>query len=335
MSSIIKHIEYYLPEKVITNDELAMNNPEWDIEKAASKSGVFKRHIAADDETALDLAIGAVKKLFLSNAIEKEEIDAIVFCTQSPDYIMPSNSFLIHRHFEFPENVWAFDLDLACSGFVYGLSIINGLLSTGLARNVLFITADTYSKYLHPKDRSTNILFGDGAAASVISKATDRGIVDVILETNGSKFDTFYIPAGGHRTPKSEKTKEPYTDQSGNIKCLENIHMNGFSVWQFVSKHVSDQVKRLIGRNNLTTDNIDLFVFHQASKMTIDSLNKILKIPIDKSYVNLSQIGNTVSSSIPIALKNAECEGRLKRGDLIVVSGFGVGLSWGSLLIKY
>lgn len=335
MGLVIKQIEYYLPEKVVTNKDLAKENPDWDIEKTEGKSGVKSRHIADSNQTALDLAIKAVEKILSTDNDVKDQIHAIIFCTQSPDYIMPSNSFLIHKYFNFSEDVWAFDYNLACSGYIYGLAISRGILETSLAKNILLITSETYSKYLNPKDRSTNILFGDGAAASIISIGKQRGFIDVILSSNGEKFETFYIPAGGSKLPKDIHTKETTIDHSGNVRNLENIHMNGFAVWQFISKKVSEQISKILVRNNLSVNDIDLFVFHQASKLTLDSLIKTLNIKKDKVFVNLKDIGNTVSSSIPIALKDAKDNGRLKRGDLILLSGFGVGLSWGSIIMEY
>jgi 3-oxoacyl-[acyl-carrier-protein] synthase-3 len=335
MGVVINQIEYYLPEMVVTNIDLAKENPDWDIKKIEEKSGVKSRHIANSDQTALDLAIKAVEKVFSKGKIRKDQIDAIIFCTQSPDYIMPSNSFLIHRYFSFNEKIWAFDYNLACSGYIFGLAISRGIIETMLAKNVLLITAETYSKYINCRDRSTSILFGDAAAASIISNDRGRGIIDVILSSNGEKFETFYIPAGGCKIPKDLHTKETIVDNSGNERNLENIHMNGFAVWQFISKKVSEQISKLLTRNKLTVHDIDLFVFHQASKLTLDSLIKMLKISEDKVFVNLKDIGNTVSSSIPIALKDAEESRKLKKGDLVLLSGFGVGLSWGSIIMKY
>jgi 3-oxoacyl-[acyl-carrier-protein] synthase-3 len=335
MGLIIEQIEYYLPDKVITNEDLAKENPDWDIEKIEKKSGIKSRHIAETDQTALDLAIKAIEKVLSTGFIAKDQIHAIIFCTQSPDYIMPSNSFLIHKYFNFNQEVWTFDFNLACSGFIYGLAISRGILETGLAKNILLITSETYSKYINRKDRSTSILFGDGAAASIITADKERGIIDIILSSNGGKFDTFYIPAGGCKVPKDIHTKEITIDHSGNERNLENIHMDGFAVWQFISKNVSEQINKLLIRNNLRVTDIDLFVFHQASKLTLDSLIKILKINEDKVFINLKDIGNTVSSSIPIALKDAEDQGKLRKGDLILLSGYGVGLSWGSIIMKY
>lgn len=335
MGLIVEEIAYYLPEKTVSNQDLKAENPDWEIEKIETKSGVKQRHIAAENETALDLAIKAVSQLFDAGLVEKEEIGAIIFCTQSPDYVMPSNSFLIHKHFNFDEGVWTFDYDLACSGFIFGLAFARGIIATNLARKILLITSDTYSKHINKKDRSTTVLFGDGAAASILSDRAEGGIIDVILASSGKKYDSFYIPAGGCKQPYSEQTKEETKDLSGNIRSLEDIHMNGFAVWQFIFKKVSEQITALLQRNNLAVDDIDLFIFHQASKLTLDSLVKTLQIGSDKVFNNLENIGNTVSASVPIALKDAESAGKLKRGDLIVLSGFGVGLSWGSILMRY
>jgi 3-oxoacyl-[acyl-carrier-protein] synthase-3 len=335
MGVVIKKIEYYLPENVVTNSDLAESNPDWNIEKIENKSGVKNRHISGPDETALDLAIKAVEKLILTDRVLFDSIDAIIFCTQSQDYIMPANSFLIHKHFNFKQNVWTFDYNLACSGYIFGLAIVRGIIQSGVANNVLLINSDTYSKFINPKDRSTSILFGDGAAASIISLNDSVGIIDLILSASGEKFDSFYIPAGGMKMPKSPLTKKTSTDQSGNARNLENIHMNVFAVWQFISKNVPEQINSLLNRNYLNIDDIDLFIFHQASKLTIDSLIKILKISEHKVFINLEDVGNTVSASVPLAIRNAEEKGKLKRGHLILLSGFGVGLSWGSIIMRY
>ncbi len=334
MGVIIKDIEYYLPERIVTNDDLQQLHPQWDLQKVGEKSGVYSRHIAEQDQTAFDLACKAVEKLFSSgHAIE--DIGGIIFCTQSPDFIMPSNAFLIHKHFKMAQHVWAFDYNLACSGYVFGLAIARGMLATNMAQNILLITADTYSKYIHPNDRSTSVLFGDGAAATIITNNEEGGIIDIELASSGNEYDSFFIPAGGCRLPRSVSTKELKIDHSGNESTAEEIQMNGFAVWKFISRIVPVQINKLIKRNHVSIVDIDFFGFHQASKLTLDSLFKALAIDKDKAYTNLAKVGNTVSASIPIALKDAEAEGRLKRGDLVLLSGFGVGLSWGSLLMKY
>ena len=335
MGVVIKQIEYHLPERKVTNMDIQIQHPEWNIEKVGEKSGVYNRHIAGSGETALDLAVKAVEKIFSNGSISIDDIEGIMFCTQSPDFIMPSNAFLIHKIFGFSTNVWAFDYNLACSGYVYGLSIARGMLETKMAKNILLITADTYSKYINKGDRSTSVLFGDAAAASIISLEEGYGIIDIQLASSGKEYESFYIPAGGQRQPGGELTKRASTDKSGNIKTVENIQMNGFAVWKFISNTVPDQIRTLLMRNNLTVDDVDFFGFHQASKLTLDSLIKSSKIDSQKVYMNLDKVGNTVSASIPIILKDAQIEGKLEKGNLVLLSGFGVGLSWGSLIMKF
>jgi 3-oxoacyl-[acyl-carrier-protein] synthase-3 len=329
----IRAIEYYLPEKKISNLELQELQPDWDMDKIFNKTGVRNRHVASANETALDLAIHATDKLFIKHDLSLDNIDGIIFCTQSQDYIMPSNSFLIHKHFGFKSHVWTFDLNLACSGFIYGLSIIRGLIETGMGKNILFITSDTYSKYINKDDRSTRVLFGDGAAATLIGESNGSLLIDVILESSGIFFDSFYIPAGGCKTPKSDYTKI-HESINGNIRTLEDIHMNGFSVWKFITKTVPNQINNLLNRNNLSIEQVDFFAFHQASQLTLDSLIKTLQIK-QPVFSNLELKGNLVSSSLPILIKDALDSNKIKRGDLMLLSGFGVGLSWGSFLIKF
>lgn len=335
MDIVIKDLAYYLPQKIVSNKDIQEKHPEWDIAKVALKSGVHQRHIAEQNETAFDLAKLGLFKFFQNSSVNIKDIDGIIFCTQSPDYIMPSNAFLIHKEFKFETNVWAFDYNLACSGFVYGLAIARGMILSGMGRNVLLINADTYSKYINEGDRATSVLFGDGAAVTLLSMGNgNEGIIDISLATAGDAYESFYIPAGGCRIPKSDETSIVRADQSGNLRSLENIQMNGFAVWKFISRTVPIQIKEILDKNNLSVDQIDKFIFHQASSLTIDSLVKSLNIDASKVFTNLEKVGNTVSASIPIALKDALILGEVKSGDIVLLSGFGVGLSWGSVLIK-
>lgn len=335
MNISIQHIDYHLPENCVTNADLQLLNPSWDMDKAALKTGVYKRYFSAEGETAFDLACKACDKLLQSGVVDKEAIDGIIFCTQSPDYIMPSNAFLLHKYLNLKQPVFAFDYNLACSGFIYGLAMARGFMATGLAKTILLVNADTYSKYINPKDRSARILFGDGAAVTVLKKQDVAGIIDIQLASSGKDYESFYIPSGGCRLPKSETTNLEKIDGSGNVHSLEDIHMNGFGVWKFIASTVPKQIATLLEKNNCSAHDIALYVFHQASKMTIDSLVKALKIEEEKVFTNIANVGNLVSASIPVALKDAETAGRLKRGDLILLSGFGVGLSWGTILMRY
>jgi 3-oxoacyl-[acyl-carrier-protein] synthase III len=334
----IAEIEYELPVRVVSNRDLERQFPDWNMAALEEKSGIRERHIAEENQTALDLAREASVRLLARAGVEARDLQGIVFCTQTPEYLMPSNAFLLHEALGMTHGALAFDYNLACSGYIYGLAIVQGLVEIGLADRVLLVTADTYSKYINERDRSTRCLFGDGAAASLIEVSgagSPSRLVDVMLASSGREHRAFYIPAGGCRLPSSERTREETTDDSGNTRSLENIHMNGFAVWRFIATEVPKQIAQLLARNSLGVADVDLYVFHQASKLTLDSLVTALRIPREKVFLNMESIGNTVSASIPIALADAARCGRLQRGQLVLLSGFGVGLSWGTALMRY
>ena len=332
----INNIEYYLPNAVVTNSQLKEENPSWDMDRVLKRTGVKKRHIASDDETALDLSFKACEKLFSNEKINKNKVDGIIFCTQSEDYIMPPNSCLLHKMLDLQDDVFAFDFNLACSGFIYGIAMAQGLIKTNIANNIILVNADTYSKYINKKDRSTRVLFGDGAAVTHIVKSiTKYGVLDIQCSTSGKGYDKFIIPAGGCRIPKSELTNISKIDNNNNIRNLENIHMDGLGVLKFVTDKVPQQIHQILERNSMTLDDIDIFIFHQASKLAIDTLTRLLDIRPEKVFTNFQDTGNTVSASIPIALKDALNNNIIKKNDKILLCGFGVGLSWGTAIIQY
>ena len=332
----IKSIDFFLPKNIVTNDDLKRENPEWDMDLVLQRSGVEKRHIAGKDETALDLSIEACNKLFSNRENLKEQIDGIIFCTQSEDYIMPPNSCLLHESLDLPESVFSFDFNLACSGYIYGLALAKGLINSDIAQNILLVNADTYSKYINKHDRAARVLFGDGAAVSWVTKSdSSKGLIDIECSTSGKDYKKFIIPAGGCRLPKSKETNISKIDKSKNVRTLENIHMDGMGILVFVNSKVPKQIRNILKRNSMTIDDIDLFVFHQASKLALDSLARLLKINPEKVFSNIREKGNTVSASIPIALREALDCNRINRGDKVLLSGFGVGLSWGTAIIEF
>ena len=332
----INAIEYYLPNEPIDNNSLGSKNPSWDMDTLYNKTGVSTRHYAKDDETALDMSIKACEELFKNKPEIRNIIDGLIFCTQSNDYIMPPNSSILHGSLNLSEEVFAYDFNLACSGFVYGLSMSHGLISGGIAKHILLINADTYSKYINKNDRSTKFLFGDAASVSYIKKSNDnKGIIGFRSSTSGKNYKKFIIPAGGARIPKSIETSSVIKDKSGSERSSENIHMDGMGIFVFVNSKVPKQINLLLNEHSLSTKDIDLFIFHQASKLAIDSLIKILKIDKDRVFTNINSVGNTVSASIPIALKDATSAGKIKEGDKVLCSGFGVGLSWSTCIIQY
>ena len=332
----IEAIDYYLPETIVTNDDLARENREWNMELLETRTGVQRRHIALDNETALDLAVKACEKIFHAHPELKDKVDGIIFCSESMDYILPPNACILHGRLDLCEDVLALDITLACSGYIYGLALAQGLIFSKTAKNILLVNADTYSKFIHKHDRSTRVLFGDGAAVSLISESySSQGIVDIKCSTSGKDYDKFIIPAGGCRQPKSGATSAPVQDKSGNIRTQENIHMDGFGILTFVNSKIPKQVAMFLEKNRLTVDDVDLFIFHQASNMALDSLERILKIKKEKMFRNLKDVGNLVSASIPVAIKDALNQGRITPGDKVVLCGFGVGLSWGTTLIQF
>lgn len=336
MTVVIQDIAYYLPEKVVKNTDLASDYPDWDMQKVEKRSGVIQRHVADSNQTSFDLAFEACQRMLHHQPHLRLEIDGLIFCTQSPDYIMPPNSCLLHKSLELKEEVLSFDINHACSGFVYGMAIARGLLESGQVSKLLLVTAETYSKMIGNGDRSARTLFGDGAAATLLTLGKEgSGIQDIICATAGTGYKSFYIPAGGHRIPATSYTKEEGTDKSGNIRTAEQIHMDGMEILAFVNTRVKSQIASLLEKNNLKVEDIDVFVFHQASNMALDALRRLLRIDRSKVYKNLRNLGNTVSATIPIALKDAQEEGAIKKGDLVLLSGFGVGLSWASALYRF
>ena len=208
MRIIVKDIIYHLPQHKVSNSDLSIENPSWDMDRVQERSGVYERYITGENETALDLSIVACKALLTKESFLADQVDGLIFCTQSPDYIMPPNACILHKELNLSENVLAFDFNLACSGYIYGLAIAQGLIKSGQLSNILLVNADTYSKYIHKKDRATRALFGDGAAVAWITHSeSDEGIVDIQCATYGKGYDKFMIPAGGLRKPVNEKTK--------------------------------------------------------------------------------------------------------------------------------
>lgn len=329
----IQAVAAALPAAVVSNAELGAEHPAWQMDQVAARSGVRSRHIAAPFETALDLAAQACAAI--GSQVALDSLDGIVFCTQTPDYVMPSNAFLLQERLGLPDRILAFDFNLACSGFVYGLAICRGLILGGQARRLLLVNADTYSRLINPGDRSARVLFGDGAAATVVAADSPRmRLLDFELWSSGRNWRKFCVPAGGFREPRSAASAVAAPDASGNLRSRDDIHMDGMGVWSFINATMPAQINRILERNGLGIGDVDLFVFHQASALTLDSLERNLRIPPGKSFRCLETVGNTVSASIPIALARAEAEGRLVPGMRVLLAGFGVGLSAGSALME-
>ena len=330
MRIFIKHISYYLPEKTLTNEQLSQEFPEWTVEKIASKVGVNERHIAAENETATDMGVKAAEKLFAEHKIDCSQIDFLLFCTQSPDYFLPTSACMIQNRLNLSVTCGALDFNLGCSGYIYGLSLAKGLIIGNIAKNVLLITSETYSKHLHPKDKGNRTIFGDAATATLISAEGFSEIGEFSLGTDGQGAEKLIVKTGAFRNRNLRN--DLIFDENNFPQSSDYLYMDGGEIFNFTAKAVPVLVEDVLAKNKLQHKNIDLFIFHQANKFMINFLHKQLNIEKDKFFVFIKNIGNIVSSTIPIAIYEAQKQGILKGN--ILLAGFGVGYSWGGVVLK-
>lgn len=329
----IKAISYYLPEKIVDNEELLKEFPEWSVDKVAAKVGVNQRHVAAINETAGDLAEKAARKLFEEYQINPKDIDFLLLCTQSPDYFLPTTSCILQHKLGLRTNIGAFDYNLGCSGCIYGLAVAKGLIAGGLAQNVLLLTAETYNKYLHPNDKSNRSIFGDGAAACLISTEGIAKIGEFVLGTDGSGYNNLIVKTGAARQKTATGFSE--TDEEGHEKYDDYLYMNGGAIFNFTLETVPILVKDILKKNHFSEDKIDYYIFHQANKFMLNTIRKVCTLPKDKFYINLEKTGNTVSSTVLIGLKDYLDQQTIHPDTHIMITGFGVGLSWGGTILSF
>jgi 3-oxoacyl-[acyl-carrier-protein] synthase III len=336
MKAVIRAIEYHLPERVLDNTTLAAEFCGWDALKIENKTGIRQRHIAAEGECASDLAVAAAGKLFSSGVCQASEMDCLMLCTQSPDYFLPTTACLLQHRLGLPQSCAAFDFNLGCSGFVYGLSIAKGLIETGQARNVLLITAETYSKFIHPQDKSVRTIFGDAAAATWITgvEADKDFLGPFVFGTDGAGAENLIVPTGGLRRAAIANA-EAEEDKNGNRRTVNNLFMNGAQIFEFTLRVVPQTVQQLLARAGRNADSVDYWVFHQANGYMLKHLREQLGLPPEKFIVSMADCANTVSSTIPIAIKQLHRAGRLRDGHNLALVGFGVGYSWAGTLLRW
>lgn len=320
MASKIKIIEYYLPEKLVTNERISENMPGWTSEKIINKIGIAERYVAEKNETALDLAEKACKKA--STNIDFEKVEALILCTQSPDYFLPTSACILQDRIGLSKKTLCFDYNLGCSGYIYGLAIIDGLIKAGVINNAMLVTAETYSKYISEKDGANQAIFGDGASVTYIEKSMEDSIGKFVFGTDGSGYKNLIVENGGIRN-------------FNNINS-PSLYMNGPEIFEFTNKIIPDLISETLSKNNILIEEIDFFVFHQANTYILNHLRDKLNIPKSKFLIDMKFSGNTVSSTIPIVLSN-----KLKKEPLyfvnknVLIVGFGVGYSWGATLLKF
>ena len=328
--AFIKQVAYCLPEKIVTNEAIVEEFPEWSVEKIIEKVGVKQRHVSAKEETAADLAEKAANKLFEDGNIDRNLVDFVILCTQSPDYFMPSTACVLQDRLGLRKDIGAFDFNLGCSGYVYGLAIAKGLIAGGMAENVLLLTSETYNKYLHPRDKGNRTIFGDAATATLISTDGIAEICEFVLGTDGGGANNLIVKSGAARMP--EKQNDLSFDKNGNPVSSDHLYMNGAQIFVFTQRMVPKAIGDVLVKNHLEQGDIDLFVLHQANRYMLDFLRKKMAIPEDRFFVHMENVGNTVSNTIPICLVEARIENRLKGN--VLLCGFGVGYSWGAVVLK-
>ena len=338
MKACIKAISYYLPEKAITNDDLAREFPDLKIDDLTRLTGVKKRYVAEEQETAADLAYKAALKLFNEHKIDPEDIDHVIFCAQGADFITPSTACVLQDHLGIPTHAGSLDINQGCTGYVYSLSVANGLIATGSAKNVLLLTSVNISELIHPKDKSNRAIFGDGASATLVStneQMQDSALGDFVYGTDGKGYESIIIKHGGARYPYLKHEAEDYHDDAGSLRNDRCFYMNGAAVFNFSVEKVPPMIRQLFDKAGINEDDVNFYVLHQANQIIIESIFRKMKIPKEKTIIHLEDCGNTVASTIPIALYHAIADGRVKRGDTIVLAGFGVGFSWAGCVVNY
>jgi 3-oxoacyl-[acyl-carrier-protein] synthase-3 len=307
------------------------------LEEIYQKTGIRARHLAAPDETASDLVCKAAQRLFERNAVQPSQIDFVLFCTQSPDHFVPTTACSIQNRLGIRTSAGAIDINQACSGYVYGLSIAKCLIESGTCKNVLLLTGETYSKYINPRDRLNRPLFGDGGAATLISeRGSSPGYIgEFVFGTDGRGARNLMVPAGGARTPASPSIFDQHLEQDGCVRAPHQLFMDGNAVFAFALNAVPKSIQALLAKTGLTLGDIDFFILHQASRFMLEHLRKKLGLAPEKAPLFMEEVGNTVSATIPILLRAHAEQGRFQPGAKMVLIGFGAGYSWALGLIEW
>jgi 3-oxoacyl-[acyl-carrier-protein] synthase-3 len=331
--ALIKSVSYYLPARKVTNEDLAKNFPSWNPKRAEGITGIRARYIEAPDVPASDMALRATEKIFDGN-IKKEDIDFLMVVTQSADYRLPCTACMLHGKLGLRTSAGAFDINLGCSGFVYALMLAKSLVLTETAKNVLVVTVEKSSFLVHPTDVTLLNILGDASAAVLVS--SDSGFAEIgesDYGTDGGGWSHILVPAGGSAEPCCDETKTPTVDADGNLKYPEYERMNGMEIFNFSVKRGPLSIQNVLAKNGLSVEQVDFFLLHQANRIIIDTIANSLKINPERLFVNISEVGNTSSCSIPILLSDIKDAGKLHRGAKLVLCGFGVGLSWASTVL--
>lgn len=332
MGAKIRHITYKLPDTCVTNKDLAAQFPDTTEEYIFRKTGIKKRYVLSQEQIPSDLALEAINEFFEKTKTKKEEIDFLIFCSEGFDYRAGITSAILQHKAGFSKNIGVLDLPQGCTGYIYGLMIAKSIISSGVAKNVLLVTCDLATKVLHPEDLELRSIFADAATVTLISIAEEENTGEFILGTDGEGAHLLYVESSASRNPIDYNWVEKYKNQNG-LKW-GRMHMDSMEIFLFTLRIIPGLIKDVIEKNKLEFAEIDLFVFHQANGFMLKQLRKKTGIPEEKFFNYIEEVGNTVSSTIPICLAEAQKQGVIRPGMNILLAGFGIGLCWGATIIK-
>jgi 3-oxoacyl-[acyl-carrier-protein] synthase-3 len=333
--SKIKSISFYLPNDILTNEDIVLLFPDRNEDSIIKSFGIRKRHIREPNQTGSDLAFLAAKRFFDENLdFDISKIDFLIFCTEGLDYKAPTSSSVLHYRLGLNQNCGCIDMPMGCAGYIYGLSLANAMIVSGNATNVLLLVSDIPSSVIHSQDFDLRCIFGDAGAATLIQASEQNGIGSFVFGNDGEGAKNLIVERGSTRAPIDQEWIEKYKDEQEYL-AHGKMEMNGLEIARFSLQRVPSLLDETLKKNNINFDDIDLFVFHQASKFILSALQRKCKIPKEKFYEYYEEVGNTVSCSIPIALKHAEREGKLKTGHKVMLLGFGVGYTWGGTIVEW
>ena len=324
-----------VPKTVIDNYNYTQYFPKDQVKEVVDKIGIYERRFADKSTCSSDLCYAAAERLFQDNGIEREEVDLVVFISQTPDYRMPATSIVLQDRLRLSKSCIAFDISLGCSGFCYGLAVVYGMMQSGYLRKALILDGETRSKVYSPKDRKSAFIFGDGGIAALIEKNEKFGESTFSLNSDGSLADLIMIRGGGYRHPSSVETlKEKVVDEYGNIRNDEQGYMKGGDVFNFVIREIPKDIKKVLEYTNLSMSAFDYIVFHQANNFINSYIAKKMKLDFNKIPSTIHKFGNTSSVSVPLTIVS-ELREKLNGNKLLLLSAFGVGMTWATAVVPF